>query len=84
MKKWYILDHDSSLYWLVSAVYFVNIISVSKKVVFSITEKRTRLVIDGLRSQEDSIPPNYSASNELPIYLGGVPSLKLKVKSWVF
>ncbi|XP_015276228.1 PREDICTED: laminin subunit alpha-3 [Gekko japonicus] len=47
-------------------------------VAFGIAEKRARLVIDGLRAQEGNIPRNYSASNELPIYLGGVPSLRLK------
>ncbi|XP_048364494.1 laminin subunit alpha-3 [Sphaerodactylus townsendi] len=47
-------------------------------VAFSIGEKRARLIIDGLRAREGNIPHNYSATNELPIYLGGVPSLKLK------
>nr|XP_056710908.1 laminin subunit alpha-3 [Euleptes europaea] len=47
-------------------------------VAFNIGEKRARLVIDGLKAREGNIPHNYSASNELPIYLGGVPSLRLK------
>ncbi|XP_054841846.1 laminin subunit alpha-3 [Eublepharis macularius] len=47
-------------------------------VAFSFAEKKARLVIDGLRAQEGNVPRNYFASNELPIYLGGVPSLRLQ------
>lgn len=47
-------------------------------VAFSRTEKKVRLVVDGLKAREGNVPSNYSAKTESPIYLGGMPSLKVQ------
>uniref|UniRef100_A0A8D0C8K4 Laminin subunit alpha 3 n=1 Tax=Salvator merianae TaxID=96440 RepID=A0A8D0C8K4_SALMN len=47
-------------------------------VAFGRTGKKVRLVVDGLKAQEGNIPPSFSNSIESPIYLGGVPSLKVQ------
>uniref|UniRef100_A0A6J0SY58 Laminin subunit alpha-3 n=1 Tax=Pogona vitticeps TaxID=103695 RepID=A0A6J0SY58_9SAUR len=45
---------------------------------FSKTEKKMRLVVDGLKVQEANIPPTFSTVAESPVYLGGVPSLNIQ------
>lgn len=52
-----------------------------EKVAFSRTEKKVRLVVDGLKAREGNVPSNYSAKTESPIYLGGMPSLKVQVNA---
>uniref|UniRef100_A0A670IES8 Laminin subunit alpha 3 n=1 Tax=Podarcis muralis TaxID=64176 RepID=A0A670IES8_PODMU len=47
-------------------------------VVFSRAGKRVRLVVDGLKAREVNTEPSFSAMTESPIYLGGVPSLKIQ------
>ncbi|XP_061452960.1 laminin subunit alpha-3 isoform X2 [Rhineura floridana] len=48
-------------------------------VVFSRAGKKARLVVDGLKVREGNIAPSYFAMmTESPIYLGGVPSLKIQ------
>ncbi|XP_053098465.1 laminin subunit alpha-3 isoform X2 [Hemicordylus capensis] len=47
-------------------------------VAFSRAGKKVRLVVDGLKAREGSVPHNYSIKTESPIYLGGVPSLKVQ------
>ncbi|XP_067323546.1 laminin subunit alpha-3 [Anolis sagrei] len=47
-------------------------------VVFSQTGKKMRLIVDGLNSRQGNISPAFSIRTDSPIYLGGVPSLKVQ------
>ncbi|XP_062987370.1 laminin subunit alpha-3 [Elgaria multicarinata webbii] len=47
-------------------------------VAFSRAGKKMRLVVDGLKAREGNIPSTFSARIESPVYLGGVPSLKVQ------
>ncbi|XP_067402634.1 laminin subunit alpha-3 isoform X1 [Emydura macquarii macquarii] len=47
-------------------------------VVFSIDGKNGRLVIDGLRAREGKLAGNSTFSTKPPVYLGGLPSLKVQ------
>uniref|UniRef100_A0A803SQ40 Laminin subunit alpha 3 n=1 Tax=Anolis carolinensis TaxID=28377 RepID=A0A803SQ40_ANOCA len=47
-------------------------------VAFSQTGEKMRLIVDGLNARQGNIPPTFSIRTESPIYLGGVPSLKIQ------
>ncbi|XP_010083326.1 PREDICTED: laminin subunit alpha-3-like, partial [Pterocles gutturalis] len=47
-------------------------------VVFSIEGKNVRLVVDGLRAQHGQLATNSAFSIKPPIYVGGLPSLKIQ------
>uniref|UniRef100_A0A8C8SHJ6 Laminin subunit alpha 3 n=1 Tax=Pelusios castaneus TaxID=367368 RepID=A0A8C8SHJ6_9SAUR len=47
-------------------------------VVFSMDGKNGRLVIDGLRAREGKLAGNSTVSTKPPIYLGGLPALKIQ------
>ncbi|XP_042299302.1 laminin subunit alpha-3-like [Sceloporus undulatus] len=47
-------------------------------VTFSQVGQKMRLVVDGLKAREGNVPPAFSTKTESPIYLGGVPSLKIQ------
>lgn len=44
--------------------------------------KKGRLVVDGLRAQEGSLPGNFTISLRAPVSLGSSPSGKPKVNSY--
>ncbi|EMP38380.1 Laminin subunit alpha-3 [Chelonia mydas] len=47
-------------------------------VVFNMDEKNGHLIIDGLRSREGKLASNSTFSTKPPVYLGGLPSLKVQ------
>lgn len=50
------------------------------KVAFGQSGGKARLLVDGLRAQEGSLPGNSTISPRAQVYLGLSPSRKLKVK----